>query len=128
MLKSISFKQRGDFLIESMIGVLLMGIVGAGVTFTTSRVSVSQQQMAMQEIVVSNLRGMLLANGSGFDICDQTPYVYLPNDEALRVQVTGCNADATATIAGVDLANVQTPIVLTVNSPSLGEIRVGGQL
>lgn len=129
MLKSIKFKQRGDFLIESMIGVLLMGIVGAGVTFVTSRVSVSQQQMAMQEIAVSKLRGMLLANGSSISLCNgpSTPYVYLPNSEALRVTVT-CSSNVTATIAGVELADVKTPVVLTVHSPSLGEIRVGGQL
>lgn len=120
--------QRGDFLIESMIGVLLMGIVGAGVTYTTSRVSVSQQQLAMQEITISTLRGLLLANGTGFDVCSATPNVYLPNGEVLRVEVSAadCNNEATATIDGVELAGIDTPIVLTVRSPTLGEIRVGG--
>ncbi|BCD98578.1 hypothetical protein [Marinagarivorans cellulosilyticus] len=121
-------RMAGDFLIEAMIGVLLMGIVGAGVTFVTSRVSVSQHDMAMQEIVIGELRGMLLANGSGSDVCDQTPYVYLPNDEVLRVKVSGCGANAVASVGGVEINSVQTPIVLSVESPSMGTINVGGAL
>ena len=119
-------KQAGDFLIEAMIGVMLMGIVGAGVTFVTSRVSVSQQNMAMQEIAIGKMRGMLLANGTSIDLCSQTPYVYLPNGETLRIQVSGCGATATANVGGVEIPSIQAPIVLAVNSPSLGEIRVGG--
>lgn len=118
--------QTGDFLIEAMIGVLLMGIVGMGMSYVASRVSVSQKDMAMQEIVIGKLRGLLISNGNGFEICDQTPYIYLPNDESLRVKVSGCGAASTATVAGVSVANVKTPIVLSVNSPSLGVLRVGG--
>ena len=118
----------GDFLIEAMIGVLLMGIVGAGITFVTSRVSASQHDMAMQDIIISKLRGMLLENGVGVDVCGQTPFVYLPNEEVLRVQVSGCGANAVASIDGVALSSVQAPIVLTVNSPSMGEISVGGTI
>jgi hypothetical protein len=116
----------GDFLIEAMIGVLLMGIVGAGVAYVTSRVSASQHDMAMQDIVIGKLRGMLLDNGAGTDVCGQTPFVYLPNDEVLRVKVSGCGASAVASVAGVAITSVQSPIVLSVVSPSLGEIAVGG--
>lgn len=120
-------RQRGDFLIEAMIGVLLMGIVGAGVTFVTSRVSVSQQNMAMQEIAIGKLRSMLLGHGTNIDICLQTPYIYLPNGEVLRVRVSGCGANATANVGGIALDSIQAPIVLSVNSPSLGKVRVGGE-
>ena len=120
----------GDFLIEAMIGVLLMGIVGAGVTFVTSRVSVSQHDMAMQEIAIGKLRGMLLANGAGANICDfkQTALLYLPNEEVLRVNVSGCGANGIATVGDVEITSVQTPITLWVDSPRMGTIRVGGAL
>lgn len=120
----------GDFLIEAMIGVLLMGIVGAGVTFVTSRVSVSQQNMAMQEIVIGELRGMLLANGAGENICEfqQAAWLYIPNNEVLRVNVFGCGANAVANVGGVEISSIQTPITLWVDSPSMGTIRVGGAL
>ncbi|HEY7773798.1 MAG TPA: hypothetical protein VIC26_11495 [Marinagarivorans sp.] len=128
-LKSIKLakyrRQRGDFLIEAMIGVLLMGVVGAGVSFVTSRVAVSQKDMAMQEIIIGELRGMLLSQGTGIDLCNSTPSIYPPNQEALRIKVT-CKKDAVASVAGVDIPDIQTPIVLTVNSGSLGRITVGG--
>jgi hypothetical protein len=59
-------------------------------------------------------------------VCTQTPYLYLPNDEVLRVKVSGCGNAATATVAGIEITGVKTPIVLTVESPSLGMVRVGG--
>ena len=49
-------KQRGDFLIESLIGMLLMGVAGMGTTFLTSQVSVNQQQMNSQDIAISKMR------------------------------------------------------------------------
>jgi type II secretory pathway pseudopilin PulG len=118
--------QAGDFLIEAMMGVLLMGIVGAGVSFVTSRVSVSQHNMVMQEFVIGQLRSLIMAHGTGGSVCTTTPYIYLPNNEVLRVEVAGCNADASATVAGVTLNGIRPPLVLSVNSPSLGEIKVGG--
>ena len=126
-IKSSHRHQRGDFLIEAMIGVLLMGIVGAGVTFITSKVSVSQQQMAMQEIAIGSMRSLLLQNGSGTDVCEQTPFIFLPNDEALRVQVSGCGANEVALVGGKEIPGIQAPIMLTVNSPTLGELSVGAQ-
>ena len=50
--------QRGDFLIESLIGVLLIGIVGVGIAQTSSRVSKTQSLTQEQAIAISNLEGL----------------------------------------------------------------------
>ncbi|WP_205343137.1 hypothetical protein [Denitrificimonas caeni] len=54
-------KQRGDILIEALIGMLLLAIIGLGLVYTISRVSVSQKDMNVHNLVVSKLREKLLA-------------------------------------------------------------------
>lgn len=52
--------QRGDFLIESLIGVLLIGLVGAGITATASRVSVSQSELQIQNQEIAALQQIVI--------------------------------------------------------------------
>ena len=68
--------QRGDFLLESLIGLVLMAILGMGTVYVTSQVSHSHRDMQMQEIAVRQLRAALIMNGTGsIDICATTPTV-----------------------------------------------------
>lgn len=124
-------KQRGDFLIESLIGLLLMAIIGMGVVFVTSRMSVSQKDMRMQEIAVNQMRAWLLNNGTGgINICGATPQVKLPGVDDITVEVIGCDGTnvgtTVATINGVDIT-VPKPLFISVTSDALGgEVIVGG--
>ena len=52
--------QRGDFLIESLIGVLLIGIVGVGIAHTASKVTTAQTMTQQQAQVITNLEGLSL--------------------------------------------------------------------
>ncbi|TBU95898.1 type IV pilus modification PilV family protein [Phytopseudomonas dryadis] len=54
-----SDRQRGDILLESLIGMLLMAIVGLGLVYAASRVAVSQKDMNQQSIIVSQMRELL---------------------------------------------------------------------
>ena len=54
-------KQRGDILIEALIGMLLLAIIGLGLVYIISRVSVSQKDMNLHNLVVSTLREKLQA-------------------------------------------------------------------
>lgn len=140
--KSISVRpprrQRGDFLIESLIGLLLMAIIGMGVVFVTSRMSVSQKDMRMQEIAVNQMRAELLKHGTnGINICDTTPQVELPGVDPsdITVEVIGCDEfDETkvgttkAVINGVNIDDVPKPLFISVKSDVLGgEVIVGGR-
>lgn len=123
--------QRGDILIESLIGMLLMAIVGMGVVLVTSKVSISQRDMRMQEIAVNYMRAALLQNGVGaVDICATTPNFTLPNGEEPVVEVQGCTgADITtetAVINGVDVPGIPRPLFISATSTSLGQVVVGG--
>lgn len=54
-------QQRGDALIEALIGMLLLAIIGLGLAYSTSRVSVSQKDMNVHNLVVSKLRAQLIS-------------------------------------------------------------------
>lgn len=121
--------QQGDILIESMIGMVLMAIISVGMIHVSSKAAVAQKDMRVQEIVVNQLRAALIRNKMGtWDICTSVPDIQLPNNQTLAVEVQGCNGGTTtATVAGIAIAGVPTPIALSVNDPSVGgRIVVGG--
>lgn len=122
-------RQRGDFLLESLIGMVLMAIIGMGVVFVTSKVTTSQKDMRMQEIVVNKLRTMLIRNGTdAFDICTDALGFTLPNGDTVAVTTQGCNSPTSAVINGFTVAGIPKPIFLKATSAnkSIDEIVVGG--
>lgn len=129
-------KQRGDFLIESLIGLLLMAIIGMGVVFVTSRMSVSQKDMRMQEIAVNQMRALLLNNGTGgINLCATPPSVKLPGvaDSDIETEVIGCHPTnmtvdmIEVTVGGVSIGQMPKPLFISVTSDALGgEVIVGG--
>lgn len=120
-------KQRGDFLLESLIGMVLMAIIGLGIVYVTSKVNTSQADMRVQEIVVNNLRAALIRNGTGtYDVCSDNLNFTLPNGEDVTVTTQGCDAPTTATINSVAVTGIPKPIFLKASATSFGEIVVGG--
>lgn len=129
MTQCISIKkQTGDYLIESLIGMVLMAIVGMGLVQVSSRASVAQKDMRYQEIAVNQMRALLIQNKMGaVDICANAQSISLPNGESVAVQTQGCNETTTATIGGTPIATIPKPISLRVDSALLGgKIDVGG--
>jgi len=120
-------QQRGDFLIESLIGMVLMAIIGMGVVMVTSKMSVAQKDMRMQEIAINQLRAYLMNNGTGaINICSSAPTVNLPGMAAIPTTVYGCSATTTAVVNGVPVANVPRPLYISVSDAALGgEVIVG---
>lgn len=120
-------KQRGDLLLESLIGMVLMAIIGMGVVFVTSKVSTSQQDMRIHEIIVNKLRADLIKNGTnGFDICSANLDFTLPTGQSVDVSAQGCGAPTTATINTVVVNDVPKPIFLMATYDTDVEIVVGG--
>jgi hypothetical protein len=124
-------KQRGDLLIESLIGTVLMAIIGMGVVLVTSKMSISQRDMRIQEIVVNQLRAYLINNGNGtINLCGgakpaiHVPGIQIPED---KIQVHGCGTSVTATVNNMTIANVPSPLLISVDDAALGgKIVVGG--
>lgn len=120
-------RQRGDFLIESMIGLVLAAIIGLGVIQVTSRVSVSQHDMRMQEIAINQMRAALIRNGMGaLDICKDDFTIILPNDEEVEITLHGCDEFATAQIHGKEVPGIRKPIFISAKAKSFDQIMVGG--
>lgn len=64
--------QRGDVLLEALIGVLITAFVGAGMAHVASRIVNSQHATAVDALVVNELRNALQVGG--VDLCaDATP-------------------------------------------------------
>ena len=122
-------------LIESLIGLLILSLIGGGVMHATARMTASQHEMTMNHLAVSQMRTMLMTRTSaGADLCSGTHTLSLPGQtEAQRVTVRGC-ALAPAKINGIkiggtaiaeqSLSAVQ-PLVLEVGQGD-ALVRVGG--
>lgn len=115
---ALNQKQRGDFLLEAMIGMVLMAIIGTGVVYVTSKASVSQRDMQVQQIAVMQLRSRL-QSGSG--LCDLNQTITLPGGATPAITKQGCDgtspASLTAEINGSSVTGVPSPVVM---SASLG--------
>lgn len=55
--------QRGDALLDSLVGVVLASIVGIGLSYTASRLLVSQRFVASQNAALSQMSYLLASSG-----------------------------------------------------------------
>ena len=117
-------QQRGDILLEALIGILLMAIVGLGITFATSRAANSQRNMKLQNIVVNQMRSLLEQNGALLCSNAALLVVSIPTQAAPLKLVATCGASPTATVGGITLTGgtTLTSVVLTTNSTDSGTL------
>jgi len=115
-------------LIEAVIGLILVAIIGQGVVFIASRTATKNGQIRLQEMATNQMRSLLANNKmDGIDLCTTAPTIVLPNNLSIVAQVQGCDATTTATIDGVEVADVPKPIALSVTATQLGgQVVVGG--
>lgn len=130
--------QRGGILIESLIGLLILGIIGGGIMHTTARMAVAQRDMTVQNIAVSQMRSILMSGTTpaGGDVCDAAPNIQLPGTEApVAVTVKGC-ALTEMTISGIAIdgaalaaqkIDVARPRILEVGTGD-ALVRIGGKI
>ena len=99
-LSNTPLKQRGDILLESLIGIVLMAIVGLGLVYSASRVAVSQKDMNQQNIVVSQMRALLQQQGRA--LCSgSTPSISIPPNESIELIVHCSDAPTTVTVGSL---------------------------
>lgn len=127
--------QKGGMLIESLIGMLILGLIGGGVMHATARMTSSQHEMTLNSLAVSQMRTMLMTRSdAGADLCAGSHSISLPGQaETQTLTVRGC-ATAPAKINGIRIGGSalaeQTvdaiqPLVLEVGRGD-ALVRVGG--
>jgi len=119
-------KQRGDIFIESLIAVLLFAIAGAGSSFVTSKMSVSQRDAKVQQQVINELRSMVVNRQESNDLCGGT--AIKTDNFSADVNIQGCNL-GTAVVNGLSISDVNLPLIVSstvnVDGQTLA-VRVGG--
>ena len=88
MFNSPLNKQKGDFLLESLVGVVLMAILATGMAHISSRVSESLGQSRITENAKTQMRKILVEGKGNF--CDGNKVVRLPSGD-ITVSVGGCD-------------------------------------
>lgn len=117
-------KQKGDFLLESLIGLVLISIVGLGEVYVSARALVAERDMRMQEIAVNQMRAALIRNKLGTaNLCADGLSITLPGvANPIAVTVSNCGINTSATV-GTDaqvLYQVPLPLELSVKHEVLG--------
>lgn len=123
-------RQRGGILIESLIGLLLLGLIGGGIMHSTARMTVAQRDMTVQSIAVSQMRAMLMTGKSaGGDVCGAAPIIQLPgSQDPVNITVTGC-APAPMSITGITIGGVALAAqTITTARPRVFELGTGDEL
>ncbi|WP_188150332.1 hypothetical protein [Teredinibacter waterburyi] len=115
---------RGDILIESLIGMLLFGIAGMGASYISSSVSVSQKDMKVQDLVVTEMRSRVMNRTSASEYCDGSAIAPV-TVAGTEIAVTATCNTVSATVNSVSIANISAPITLNATIESLGDVRVG---
>lgn len=122
--------QRGGILIESLIGLLLLGLIGGGIMHSTARMTVAQRDMTVQNIAVSQMRAMLMTGkNAGVDVCGAAPSIQLPgSQDPVNITVTGCTL-APMSIAGISIGGVALSAQpITAMRPRVFELGTGDEL
>lgn len=126
--------QQGDFLIEAIIGLALMAIVGIGVVHMSDRISLSKRETSVQDLVINQLRDLLVKNGSGsLKLCgtgaSQAPTINIPGRPNPVAVSVDCGSTSNITINSVTVSGVQQPVILsvkTIENDDSSLISVGG--
>lgn len=124
--RAISARERGDVLLEALIGTLLMGIVGLGLVYSASKVEVSHSQATANNLAISQMRSRLQQYGPS--LCDteaDKAFITLPPDDT-KITLDAQCSDITATVQGVAIDDPPKAVVLT--TPQSANRYFGGAL
>ncbi|CAN5233316.1 hypothetical protein BH10PSE16_BH10PSE16_22960 [soil metagenome] len=103
-------RQRGDALIEAMLGVLLMTIVGLGLSYAAARALNSQRYQSTQNLAIAQMRNVLTTRGLA-DLCAGTSLASVSvNASVVTLPAPTCaQATVSVGVAGSTALNVTLP-------------------
>lgn len=121
---SSSARQNGGMLIESLIGVLILAIIGGGIIHVTARMLNNQRDTAVTNVVINELRSIVVSRTvNGADLCGASTVT--ASSGASSSTSTTTYTPATATINAPGATNGMT--VTTTNcTPATITIKQGG--
>lgn len=128
-LPSRMSRQRGDVLLEALVGVLITAIVGAGMAHVASRISIAQHDAKLEALAVSHMRDLLQSKGVGLcTLPESERQLVLPNDTVVTpsVECQAVPADVTLTMGAALVASTVQPdkvpreVILSVAATDLG--------
>jgi len=61
--------QRGDALLEALIGILLMTVIGLGLSYALARIVNSQRYVSTHNIAIMQMRNLLATNNNIQNFC-----------------------------------------------------------
>ena len=69
-------RQRGDILLEALVGVLIAALAAGGIAHLAGRVNDSQRQAKVEQLALEQMRNKL--HDDGVTLCGTTPSLTLP--------------------------------------------------
>lgn len=94
-------RQRGDIMLEALVGVLITSIIGAGLAHVVANVMNSQRDAKVENLMVERLRDSL--HGQGVALCGSaTLEISMPSGATKNAAVSCEPATATLAMAGVE--------------------------
>lgn len=121
-------RQKGDFLLESLIGLVLISIVGMGEVYVSAKALVAERHMRVQEIAVGQMRAALMANKMGsIDLCADGMNITLPGTPAPIDPDAPVDPDAepvtpTPVVVAATVNNCDYTTNVTVNAGTVLEV------
>ena len=113
-------RQRGDILLEGLIGVLIAALAAGGIAHLAGRVNDSQRQAKVEQLALEQMRNEL--HDDGVTLCDTTPSLTLPGNLTPTIDVP-CSDPTTVTVI-IDTHNytVTPPLEVSIaaDAGSLG--------
>ena len=78
-------RQRGDILLEALVGVLIAALAAGGIAHLAGRVNDSQRQAKVEQLALEQMRNEL--HDDGVTLCDTTPSLTLPGNLTPTINV-----------------------------------------
>ena len=95
-------RQRGDILLEALVGVLIAALAAGGIAHLAGRVNDSQRQAKVEQLALEQMRNKL--HDDGVTLCGTTPSLTLPGN--LTPTTVNCS-DATTVTVTIDGLNYE---------------------
>ena len=115
-------RQRGDILLEALVGVLIAALAAGGIAHLAGRVNDSQRQAKVEQLALEQMRNKL--HDDGVTLCNTTPSLTLPGNLTPTITVNCIAATTTTVTVTIDGLNYEVPppreVSITAEAGSLG--------